>query len=342
MNTLGVETSCDETALAVLDSEKGPLGNILLSQAKLHSPHGGVVPELSAREHTRNILYLFDQLLKDSPIDLSRIQSVSVTVTPGLILSLVVGVAFAKAVSFNLGVPVVPVHHLEAHIFSPFIESEPEYPFLALIVSGGHTDFYLVEEFSRYRFLGGTLDDAVGEAYDKVARVLGLGYPGGPVIDRLAGEGTPRYSLPRPLEDSDNLNFSFSGLKTAMINLVQREKGAKAEDLCASFQKAVVDVLTSKVRKAVEETGVHRLVVAGGVSANSQLREKLTELAEAMGFELIIPPLDLCTDNALMVARAGLMRLELGITAGSDLNGDPSMPLEEFGRIWGPEGRGRL
>jgi len=337
MNTLGVETSCDETALAVLDSDKGPLASVLLSQAKIHSPHGGVVPELSAREHTRNILYLFDRLLSELSMDPGGLKSVSVTVTPGLILSLVVGVSFAKAVSYLLEIPLVPVHHLEAHIYSPFIDSEPEYPFLALILSGGHTDFYLVEGFSRYRFLGGTLDDAVGEAYDKVARVLGLGYPGGPVIDRLAKKGTPRYRLPRPLEGSKDLSFSFSGLKTAMIQLVKRERGAKVEDLCASFQSAVVDFILTRVERAVAKTGAKRLVVAGGVSANSQLREELKDLADRLGFQLIIPPLELCTDNALMVARAGLLRLEIGITAPSDLNADPSLHLEEFGRLWGPD-----
>ena len=336
MNTLGVETSCDETALAILDSSAGVLGSVLLSQAEVHSPYGGVVPELSAREHTKNILYLLDTMQRQSPVPLSSIDSVSVTITPGLILSLVVGVAFAKAVSFAFGVPLVPVHHLEAHIYSAFVDSEPEYPLLALILSGGHTDFYLVEDFGRYRSLGGTLDDAVGESYDKVARMLGLGYPGGPPIDRLARQGKPIYDLPRPMIDEGGLNFSFSGLKTAVRNLLQKEKGARVEDVCASFQEAVVDLISSKVLRAVEETGIRRLVVAGGVIANSGLRERLSSMAQEGIFELGIPPLELTTDNAVMVASAGLRRLERGVIAPEDINADPSMPLEEFGRLWTP------
>ncbi len=335
MNTLGVETSCDETAFAVLDSERGILGEILLSQADLHSYYGGVVPELSAREHTRNTLYLFDVMLSKSGLSPSEIDSVSVTVTPGLILSLVVGVSFAKAVSYALGIPLVPVHHLEAHIYSAFVDTEPDYPFLALILSGGHTDFYLVEDFGRYRFLGGTMDDAVGESYDKVARMLGLGYPGGPPVDRLARKGKPIYDLPKPMMD-EGLNFSFSGLKTAVRNLLQKEKDPVVEDVCASFQKAVVDLIASKVRRAVEQTGIRRLVVAGGVIANSELRERLSSMSREGLFELNLPPFSLTTDNAVMVASAGLRRLERGIKAPEDINADPSMPLEEFGRLWTP------
>ena len=338
MNTLGVETSCDETALAVLGDGGEVIGSVLLSQAEVHSPHGGVVPELSAREHTRNILYLFDALIRNSGFEPGKLESVSVTVTPGLILSLVVGVAFAKAVSSLYGIPLVPVHHLEAHIYSPFIDREPTYPFLSLVVSGGHTDFYLVESFGSYRFLGGTLDDAVGESYDKVARMLDLGYPGGPIIDKLASKGEPKYSLPKPLLDSDDLNFSFSGLKTAVMQLINREKNASKEDICASFQHTVVDVLCSKVSLAIEKTGVSTLSITGGVSANSLLRSEMKQLCEKMGVQLIIPPIELTTDNAVMVASAGLRRLSLGVTAPLDLNADPSIPLEEFGRFWSPVG----
>lgn len=336
MNTLGVETSCDETAFAVLDSERRVLGEILLSQADLHSYYGGVVPELSAREHTRNTLYLFDAMLSKSGLSPSEIDSVSVTVAPGLILSLVVGVSFAKAVSYALGIPLVPVHHLEAHIYSAFVDSEPYYPFLALILSGGHTDLYLVEDFGRYRFLGGTLDDAVGESYDKVARMLGLGYPGGPVIDKLAQKGEPVYKLPRPMIESEDLNFSFSGLKTAVRNLLDREIDAKVEDVCASFQRAVVDLISSKVRRAVEQTGIGRLVVAGGVIANSELRKSLSSMSREGLFELSLPPLSLTTDNAVMVASAGIRRLERGVKAPEDINADPSMSLEAFGKLWTP------
>ena len=334
MITLAVETSCDETALAIYDSEKGPIGDILLSQAKVHSPFGGVVPELSAREHTRNILPLLDRLLEETGFDLQNIDFVSFTLTPGLILSLVVGVSFAKAIAYNLGVPLVPVHHLEGHIYSVFLEREVEYPFLALIVSGGHTDLFLVEGFGSYRFLGGTLDDAAGESYDKVAKMLGLGYPGGPIIDRLARDGKPIYDLPRPLIESGDLNFSFSGLKTAVMNLIKRERSYRVEDVAASFQEAVVEVLVSKSLKAVEKTGIKRLVVVGGVSANSRLREALKEVCEDKGIELHIPHPRLSTDNALMIAYAGVERFKRGVTAPLDVNPEPNTPLEEFGRLW--------
>ncbi len=334
MITLAVETSCDETALCLYDSKKGPIRDVLLSQAKVHSPFGGVVPELSAREHTRNLLPLLELLLKDTSFDLKDIDFVSFTLTPGLILSLVVGVSFAKGVAFTLGKPLVPVHHLEGHIYSVFLEKTVEYPFVALIVSGGHTDLFLVEDFGRYRFLGGTLDDAAGESYDKVAKMLGLGYPGGPVIDKLAREGEPKYELPRPMIFSEDLNFSFSGLKTAVMNLIRKEKNLKVEDVASSFQEAVVDILVSKSLKALDKTGIKRLVVVGGVSANSRLREVLKEKSEELGFELYIPHPRLSTDNALMIAYAGTERFKRGITAPMDINPEPNIPLEEFGKLW--------
>ena len=334
MITLAVETSCDETALALFDDRKGLIADVLLSQAKVHSPFGGVVPELSAREHTKNLLPLFEHLLRESGIEPEDIEFVSFTLTPGLILSLVVGVSFAKAVAYTLGKPLVPVHHLEGHIYSAFVEDRIEYPFLALIVSGGHTDLYLVEDFGRYRFLGGTLDDAVGESYDKVAKMLGLEYPGGPVIDRLAQKGEDRYDLPRPLLDSDDLNFSFSGLKTAVMNLIKREKNYKIEDLCTSFQRAVVDTLVGKTLKAIEITGINRVAIVGGVSANSELRKFFRETCEEKGIELHIPPIKLSTDNAVMIAYAGMERFRRGIQAPLDVNASPNTPLEEFGKVW--------
>ena len=338
MITLAVETSCDETALALYSPEEGVLGEVLLSQAKLHSPFGGVVPELSAREHTKNILPLLDALLKKSGLDLKDIDFVSFTLTPGLILSLVVGVSFAKAVAFITRKPLVPVHHLEGHIYSVFLEKPVEYPFLALIVSGGHTDLFLVEDFGKYRFLGGTLDDAVGESYDKVAKMLGLGYPGGPVIDRLARQGTPAYRLPKPLMNSKDLNFSFSGLKTAVMRILNREREVKKEDVASSFQETVVDILLSKSLKAIEMTGVRRLVVVGGVSANSRLRELFSSASEEEGFELHIPSPSLSTDNALMIAYAGVERFSRGITAPMDVNAQPNVPLTEFGKLWSGQG----
>ncbi len=335
MITLAVETSCDETALAIYDTEKGVIGDILLSQTKVHSPFGGVVPELSAREHTRNILPLFDSLLKETNFDLKKVDFISFTLTPGLILSLVVGVAFAKALAYQLNKLLVPVHHLEGHIYSVFLERKVDYPFLALVVSGGHTDFYLVEDFSRYKFLGGTLDDAVGEAYDKVAKMLGLGYPGGPIIDKLARQGKPVYKLPKPLLNEPSFNFSFSGLKTAVLNLLKKEKNVKPEDVAASFQETVVEILLKKTLRAIKEMGIKRLVVVGGVSANTRLREVFREASEKHGFELYIPHPRLSTDNALMIAYAGAERFKRGITAPLDINPQPNIPLEEFGRVWG-------
>ena len=333
MLTFAVETSCDETALAIFSKEKGPLAEILLSQAKLHSPFGGVVPELSAREHTRNLLPLLDKLLKDSPVKLEEVDFISFTLTPGLILSLVVGVSFAKTLAYVYDKPLVPVHHLEGHIYSVFLEGDPQYPFVALIVSGGHTDLYLVEDFGKYKFLGGTLDDAVGESFDKVAKMLGLPYPGGPVIDRLAKEGEPKYKLPKPMIE-DGLNFSFSGLKTAVMHLIQKERNYKVEDVCASFQRTAVDILIEKAMRALEITKVNRLAVVGGVSANSELRERLKGLSQERGFELYIPSPKLSTDNALMIAYAGIERFKRGKVAPLDINPSPNEPLEEFGRRW--------
>ncbi len=333
MHTLAVETSCDETALCIYSDEKGVIGDIILSQAKVHFPYGGVVPELSAREHTRNLLPLFDKLLKDTSFDIKKIDFISFTLTPGLILSLVVGVSFAKAVAYYLKKPLVPVHHLEGHIYSVFLERPVEYPFLALIVSGGHTDLYLVEGFGKYTFLGGTLDDAVGESYDKTAKLMGLGYPGGPIIDKLAKEGRPIYSLPRPMIEDESLNMSFSGLKTAVRRIIE-EGGYSKEDLSASFQKAVMDVLERKALLAMEKTGIKRLVIVGGVSANSELRKRFSELSQRLGFDLYIPHPKLSTDNAQMIAYAGMERFKRGITAPDDINPEPNMPLEVFGKLW--------
>ncbi|SHK57750.1 tRNA (adenosine(37)-N6)-threonylcarbamoyltransferase complex transferase subunit TsaD [Thermocrinis minervae] len=334
MITLAVETSCDETSLALYSDSGEVCKEITLSQALVHHSFGGVVPELSAREHTRNILPLLDELLRTSPVDLKKVDFVSFTLTPGLILSLVVGVAFAKAISYALGKPLVPVHHLEGHIYSVFLEKPVDYPFLALIVSGGHTDLYLVEGFSRYTFLGGTLDDAVGESYDKVATMMGLGYPGGPVIDRLAKEGQPVYNFPRPMLKENTLNMSFSGLKTAVRQVI--EKGSyRKEDVARSFQDAIMDVLEEKTLLASRFTGIRRVVIVGGVSANSELRRRFGLLQDKGLLEVYIPRPRLSTDNALMIAYAGMERFKKGVVAPEDINPEPNIPLEVFGKVWG-------
>jgi len=329
MITLAVETSCDETALALYDDKSGLLGQITLSQASLHAPFGGVVPELSAREHTRNLLPLLDRLLNETGFELNRLDFISVTVTPGLILSLVVGVSFAKALAYELRKPLVPVHHLEGHAFAVFLERPVPFPFLALIVSGGHTDLYLVEAFGRYRFLGGTLDDAAGEAFDKVARLLGLPYPGGPHVERLARSGRPVCRLAEPRVEG--LNFSFSGLKTAVARLVS---SCKKEDLAASFQERAFSHLLNKTLLAIKETGVRRVVLTGGVSANARLREVFKEAALKHGFELFVPPPWLSTDNAAMIAYAGSERFKRGVEAPLELNADPSVRMDVFGALW--------
>ncbi len=329
---LAIETSCDETAVALYDTEKGLIKDLVLSQVKLHSPFGGVVPELSAREHVKALNVLLEELFKESGLSFKDLEFVAVTITPGLLLSLVVGVSAAKAVAHSIKVPLVPVHHLEGHIYSVFLTQKVEYPFISLIVSGGHTDLYLVEAFGKYRFLGGTLDDAVGEAFDKVARLLGGGYPGGPFIDRLAQKGNANLPLPSPKVEGE-FNFSFSGLKTAVMNLLRKNPNLPKEDVAASFQKKVADILMEKTLRALEKFGIRRLVVVGGVAANSELRKRFSQL-EAQGFVVYLPELRYTGDNAAMIGYVGALRFKRGKFAPLDINAYPNYPLEKFGREW--------
>lgn len=337
MVILGIETSCDDTSIAVYDSSRGLLSNTVSSQVKIHQQWGGVFPELAAREHTKNILFVLDRSLKDAGISVKDIDAVATTFCPGLIISLVVGVSAGKTISYMLDRPLVPVHHIEAHIFSNFIGKQPdeiEYPFLALIVSGGHTELILVENFGEYRYLGGTLDDAVGEVYDKVARALGLGYPGGPIIDRLAKEGREVVKLPRPLihdKEENRFNFSFSGLKAATIREIQKNIYSK-EDMATSFQNAAVEVLVKKTIDAADYYGVKNIVVAGGVSANSKLREELSKLNGR--YNISIPPLSFCTDNGAMVAYTGYLRYVLtGKKVGLDFEAMARCRIDRFSDI---------
>ncbi|WP_456382823.1 tRNA (adenosine(37)-N6)-threonylcarbamoyltransferase complex transferase subunit TsaD [Persephonella sp.] len=333
MIILGIETSCDDTGVCLYSSSGGILSNIVSSQVKLHAQWGGVYPDLAAREHTKNLIPVLDRALEEGGKNLSDIDAIAVTVAPGLIVSLVIGISAAKTLSLVTGKPLVPVHHIEAHIFAIFIEREIEFPFIALVVSGGHTELYLIKGFEQYIYLGGTLDDAAGEAYDKVARMLGLGYPGGPVIDKLAKEGKEVIKFPRPLlndRGKNRFNFSFSGLKSAVMRELEKGKYSK-EDIAASFQEAVVDVLVGKTTDAVKEFGVKNVVVAGGVSANSRLREKFTEVSLSEGYTVHFPPLYLCTDNAAMVAYTGYRRLkETGRTVGFDFEGKARLRMDRF------------
>ncbi|NPA54132.1 MAG: tRNA (adenosine(37)-N6)-threonylcarbamoyltransferase complex transferase subunit TsaD [Aquificae bacterium] len=333
MKVLGIETSCDDTAVAIYDNEKGILSNVVSSQVKLHEEWGGVYPDLAAREHTKNIIPVLDKALKDANLSLKDIDIIAFTAAPGLIVSLVIGISAAKSLAWTLNKPLVPVHHIEAHIFAVFLKHEINYPFLALVVSGGHTELYIIKAFEDYQYLGGTLDDAVGEAYDKVARMLNLGYPGGPIIDKLSKSGKPQISFPRPLikdKDKHKYNFSFSGLKSAVLR--ETEKNFyKIEDIATSFQEAAVDVLTTKTIKAAIEFNIQNIVVAGGVSANSRLREKLLEEAKKHNLNVYFPPLYLCTDNAAMVAFTGYKRFsEKGTTVGFDFEGKARIRMDKF------------
>ncbi|MBK3333341.1 tRNA (adenosine(37)-N6)-threonylcarbamoyltransferase complex transferase subunit TsaD [Persephonella atlantica] len=333
MIVLGIETSCDDTGVCLFHSEKGIISNVVSSQVKLHAEWGGVYPDLAAREHTRNIIPVLDRAVKEAKVKLSDIDAIAVTVAPGLIVSLVIGISSAKALSWSLKKPLIPVHHIEAHIFAIFIEQEVHFPFIALVVSGGHTELYIIRGFEDYLYLGGTLDDAAGEAYDKVARILGLGYPGGPIIDSLAKKGREVIKLPRPLlkdRGKNRFNFSFSGLKTAVMR--EAQKGIyRKEDIAHSFQEAVVDVLVGKTVDAVIEYGIKNVVVAGGVSANSRLRERFQEESQKTGFSVYFPPLYLCTDNGAMIAYTGYRRFkETGRTTGLDFEGKARLRLDRF------------
>jgi len=323
---VGIDTSCDDTSVAVYDGHSNKvLSNIVSSQYEFHQPFGGVVPEVAARKHAENIDVVFEEALRVAGIGVDDIQLVAVTRAPGLLPALLVGLTFGKGVAFCKRVPFKGVHHIEAHLLSPFIGSEPEYPFLGLVVSGGHTLIVLAEEFGKYRVIGKTLDDAVGEAYDKVAKMLNLGYPGGPIIDRIYREFKGEYlELPKPRVKG--FNYSFSGIKTAVRRLI--EKGYPAEQVAASFQKTAVEYLVGKLKKALRETGVKRIAVSGGVSANSLLREKLKELQE-QGYSVFMPKMEFTSDNGAMVAYVGYRRFLLEGGDSLEVGALPRMPLEE-------------
>ncbi len=326
MIVVGIDTSCDDTSVAVYDGHSNKvLSNVVSSQYEFHRPFGGVVPEVAARKHAENIDVVFEEALRVAGISVKEVELVAVTRAPGLLPALLVGLTFGKGVAFCRRVPFKGVHHIEAHLLSPFIESEPEYPFLGLVVSGGHTLIVLAEEFGKYRVIGKTLDDAVGEAYDKVAKMLNLGYPGGPVIDRIYREFKGEYlELPKPRVKG--FNYSFSGIKTAVRRLI--EKGYPAEQVAASFQKTAVEYLVGKLKKALKETGIRRLAVSGGVSANSLLREKLKELQE-QGYSVFMPKMEFTSDNGAMVAYVGYRRFLLEGGDSLEVGALPRMALEE-------------
>ncbi len=333
MRVFGIETSCDETAVAVLEDGRKLLSNLLASQVHLHEKFGGVVPEVAARAHVENINPLITMALTEAGIWVMDIEAVAVTVGPGLVGALLVGIAAGKAIALALDVPFIGVNHMEGHIYANFLNREPlQEPYVSFLVSGGHTMLVYVPEPHRYEVLGQTLDDAAGEAFDKIARFIGLGFPGGPAIDALAKRGDPSaIRFPRAATER-GYDFSLSGLKTAVVRYVKdvRARGEEIDpaDLAASFQEAVVEVQVDKTIAAARDKGVSKIVLGGGVVANTRLRKLMAETAEEQNLELLIPPIDLCTDNAAMIACAGYHRLMRGETTDLEVGASPNLPLQ--------------
>ncbi len=338
MRVLGIETSCDETGVAIYDSEQGLLAHQLFSQVKMHAQFGGVVPELASRDHIRKLTPLIRASLKEADIKEQDIDGVAYTSGPGLVGALMVGASTATALAFGWNVPVIGVHHMEGHLLAPMLEADaPEYPFVALLVSGGHTMLVDVAAPGQYQLLGETLDDAAGEAFDKTAKMMGLPYPGGPLLSQLAEKGKPGvFTFPRPMVDRPGMDFSFSGLKTSVR--LEIAKHARDEvvadqtmaDIACAFQEAVVETLSIKCRRALEATRYKRLVIAGGVSANVVLRQRLQEMAEKRRAKLFYPRTEFCTDNGAMIAYAGCLRLLAGHRSELSLNIQPRWPLDQL------------
>ena len=320
---LGIESSCDETSCSIVKNGREELATTTSSQIDIHENFGGVVPEIASREHVKNITLVIEDCLNKANKKMEDVTAIAITYGPGLIGSLLVGMQAAKTLSYIYNKPLVPVHHIAGHIYANSLVEDLKFPLIALVVSGGHTELIKMKDHFSFEKLGGTLDDAIGECYDKVARVMGLPYPGGPKLDKLSKEGKPTYKLPIPLND-DSYNFSFSGLKSAVINLNHNEEQKGNEinkaDLAASFQKVAVTSIVSKTKKALKDYNINNLIVAGGVAANSILREALTDMCNENNIHLSIPPLKYCTDNAAMIASAGYYAYKLGRRADYNLN----------------------
>ncbi|MEW8693011.1 MAG: tRNA (adenosine(37)-N6)-threonylcarbamoyltransferase complex transferase subunit TsaD [Candidatus Thiodiazotropha endolucinida] len=341
MRVLGIETSCDETGVAVYDSEKGLLAHALHSQVDLHADYGGVVPELASRDHVRKLLPLVRQLFQDAGIEAASLDGVAYTAGPGLVGALLVGASVGRSMAWSWGIPAIGVHHMEGHLLAPMLEPDPPaFPFIAMLVSGGHTQLVEVEGMGRYRLLGDTLDDAAGEAFDKTAKLLGLPYPGGPELAKLAELGDPeRFHFPRPMIDRPGLDFSFSGLKTFALNTIQQseheEGGALSTqtraDIARAFEEAVVDTLLLKCRRAVRQCGIKTLVLAGGVSANRRLRQRIDAMMEGEGGAAYYPRPKFCTDNGAMIAYAGCRRLLAGESEALRFSVRSRWPMESLG-----------
>lgn len=328
---LGIETSCDETSAAVVENGRTIISNIVASQMDIHKRYGGVVPEVASRSHVQNITLVIEDALEQAQVKLEELDGIAVTKGPGLVGALLIGVAAAKAIAFAHQIPLIGVHHIAGHIYANRLVEEIQFPCLTLVVSGGHTELVLMREHGAYEILGETRDDAAGEAYDKVARALNLPYPGGPHIDRLAQEGEASISFPRSWLEPNSYDFSFSGLKSAVLNYLhnaeQRGESVKKEDVAASFQESVIDVLVTKTIRAAKEYEVTQVLLAGGVAANQGLRSRLVAACQKEVLPLVIPPLALCTDNAAMIASAGFIEWQKGTRDSMDLNAYPGLTL---------------
>jgi len=337
MRVLGIETSCDETGVALFDTERGLLAHALHSQIALHAEYGGVVPELASRDHVRKTLPLLHSVLDQAGITSQAIDGIAYTAGPGLVGALLVGASIGRSLALAWDVPAVAVHHMEGHLLAPMLENPaPDFPFIALLVSGGHTLLVEVRGIGQYRILGDTLDDAAGEAFDKTAKLLGLDYPGGPVLAKLAEQGNPaRFQFPRPMTNRPGLDFSFSGLKTFALTTFQEnsQDDQTRADIARAFQDAVVDTLVIKCRRALQQTGIMRLVIAGGVSANQALRAGLDRLVQDMGAGLFYPRLEFCTDNGAMIAYAGACRVQAGEQQDQQIVVRPRWSLEELSAL---------
>lgn len=342
MRVLGIETSCDETGVAIYDSDRGLLGHALYSQVELHGEYGGVVPELASRDHIRKLLPLIDKLLKDCSLKKQDLDAIAYTLGPGLIGALMVGACTGRALAYSLDVPALGVHHMEGHLLAPMLEENPpEFPFIALLVSGGHSQLVRVDGIGEYKLLGESLDDAAGEAFDKAAKMLDLDYPGGPEIARYAEKGTPdRFRFPRPMTDRPGLEFSFSGLKTYTLNTVanhQQANGLPDEQTCAdiawAFQDAVVDTLVIKCRRALQQENLKTLIIAGGVAANKRLREKLESTLTKIQSNVFYARQEFCTDNGAMIAYAGCQRLLAGQTDNLSVLAKARWPMDNLDTI---------
>ena len=334
MLILGIETSCDETGVAIYDSKKGLLGHKLYSQIKLHAKYGGVVPELASRDHINYIIPLINDLLKDYKINIQNIGAIAYTSGPGLSGALLVGSSVAESLACALGIRSIPIHHLEGHLLAPMLEDrKPKFPFIALLVSGGHSQLIHVKELGSYKIIGDTLDDAAGEAFDKTAQLLGLGYPGGAALSKLAEKGLKHFELPRPLLHSNGLDFSFSGLKTAVLYLVRKQKKLTKEikaDIAYAFEDSITDVLVKKTIQALKQEGLKRVIISGGVGANKTLRNKIIAECNQNEFEYFFPDLTFCTDNGAMIALAGSLRLNMRPKENYSFSVKPRWKLTEI------------